>query len=145
MNFSKARNIGRIQTLKGGLIGCTIAYLLFSLFAGPGWILEVGGDFRLGLLVGIASLLGWIYIIGGEIGYQIIIRGRTSALGIVAAFIITWLTVAVTGFVVGFDEPFRFKDYVWALIVTFTVWGGIPMLLLGILVGYLIKSRSESI
>ncbi len=136
--------IGRWQTIKAALVGILICYLLLCLMGGPLWVFNV--DFGLGIIVGLVGMYGWIYVIGGKIGYLIIVkRWNGVVLGIAATFIIVCLTVALAGLVVGLIEGGKpLVSYVWKPVIAFTFWGWIPMIVLGAWIGHSIEEYDFS-
>jgi hypothetical protein len=141
-DITTAKKIGYRQAFKAITIGLAIAYFIMALMAGPVWLFQ----FDYAPTIIFAAVLTYVagYIFGGLTGKWIIIKKLPSIpFGILGGFLIVW-TSTFGGSLIGFfneglpnkspiSEPFH--DYIYKPLVLVTMFGFIPIVLVGIWFG----------
>lgn len=141
-----AKRIGYRQAFKAVTIGLAIAYLIMALMAGPIWLFQFDYAPTVIFAAGLTYIAG--YIFGSLTGKWIIIRKLPSIpLGIVGGFLIVW-TSTFGGSLIGFFNeglPNKssitesFHDYIYQPLALVTIFGFIPIVLVGIWFGLSIR------
>ena len=144
----RAKRIGYIQAFKAITIGLVIAYTIMAFLAGPLWLFQF--DYMPTILFAVAMIYVAGYLFGSLIGNWIIIKKRPAVLtGIAGGFLMVW-SATFAGSLVGFfneglgelhplDNPFY--DYIYKPLALVTIFGCIPILLVGIWFGISIKRK----
>lgn len=151
-DFTTFRKIGYTQAFKAITVGLIIAYVIMALMAGPFWLFQF--DYALTILF--ATIIIYIagYFFGGLTGIWISKRSRLAILfGICGGFLIVWIATFF-GSLIGFmneglaskseiSEPVR--DYIYKPMALVTIFGFLPIILVGIWFGLSIKKKVGNI
>jgi hypothetical protein len=158
MDYEIARKIGRYSALKFVSVGLFKAYFIMAiLISGDGiykaifWITEVDTSFTLTIIVSIVTTYIVGYLFGGLAGIDIIIKNKNPFLiGIMYSFI-TVITSTFYTSLVGFfrativnqtKNENLMSDYVFKPIFIITVFGCVPIVIIGFLFGNQIKRKA---
>lgn len=173
MNPEIAKNIGSTLALKSVSIGLIIAYIIMiplssngqdSLVDGLFWILDwMRSEFAMHFIIGIAAFYACGYYFGGRAGIDILIKQRNyqwagPLYGLLTLFTTVFIA-SLTGFVQGvihdlhyldslseirFDLFYdNFFDYTFKPFFWFSLFGFIPVILVGLWFGWSINSKGE--
>jgi hypothetical protein len=151
-DFTTFKKIGYTQAFKAITVGLVIAYVIMALMAGPFWLFQF--DYAPTILF--AAIMIYIagYFFGGLTGILISKRSQLAILfGIVGGFLIVW-TATFFGSLIGFineglpnkseiSEPIH--DYIYKPIALVTIFGLLPIILVGIWFGLSIKKKVDNI
>lgn len=151
-DFTFIKKIGYIQAFKAITVGLVIAYIIMALMAGPLWLFQF--DYAPTILF--AAIMIYIsgYFFGGLTGIWILKQKRPAILfGIIGGFLIVWTSTFI-GSLIGFineglpnqseiSEPVH--DYIYKPIVLVTMFGFLPIILVGIWFGLSIKKIGEKL
>lgn len=144
------RRIGYTQAFKAITVGLTIAYIIMALMAGPIWLFQI--DY--GLTIIFAAVITYIagYYFGGLTGIWILKQKRPSIIfGIVGGFLIV-LSAAFIASLIGLVKEGlssqskiseSFHDYVYKPMALVTMFGFLPIVLIGIWFGLSIKRHGD--
>ncbi|MDO6389917.1 hypothetical protein Q4E40_07245 [Pontibacter sp. BT731] len=158
MNDQEAQIIGSRLAMKSVLFGAIVAYLVMTfmtwswdnIIEALTWIKHIG--YVKNLLVGLLGLLVFGYIFGKKAGHEIIIQKKDHTwVGFKYGFLTLWAGTFV-GCLVGFfeegldnigtgDNPFEdyfFKPFFWI-----TIFGLVPVVLVGFWFGSQIKKKGR--
>jgi hypothetical protein len=156
LNTNIAKQIGQRVAIKLGLVGLSIAYLLFAAIMFSWdlnfknaffWIADVG--FKLHLFVGALGLLITAYFFGQLAGVEILIKGRNYLLTGIKYSILTLITSILIGSSVGFlqegiknmDGFDAIYDYYFKPLFWVTMFGILPAIIVGLFFGRQIKKQ----
>lgn len=147
-DFATIKKIGYRQAFKAITVGLVIAYIIMALMAGPFWLFQF--DYAPTILF--AAII--IYIAGyffGRLTSIWISKQRRLAIlfGIIGGFLIVW-TATFFGSLVGFmneglpnnseiSEPIH--DYIYKPLALVTIFGLLPIIIVGIWFGLSIKKK----
>ena len=146
IDATTAKKIGYKQAFKAITVGLVIAYIIMASMAGPFWLFQF--DYAPTILFAGIVLYFVGYFLGGLTGIWIIQKDRPAILfGILGGFLIVW-SATFFGSLIGFvkeglpnqspiSEPFH--DYIYKPIALVTMFGFIPIILVGIWFGFSIK------
>lgn len=137
-----------MQAFKAITVGLVIAYVIMAAMAGPFWLFE----FEYAPTIFIAAIIIYIagYFFGGLTGVWISKRNHLAVLfGIIGGFLIVW-TATFFGSLVGFfkegladrtpiSEPVH--DYIYKPMLMVTIFGLLPIILVGIWFGLSVKKK----
>ena len=151
-DFTTFKKIGYTQAFKAITVGLVIAYVIMALMAGPFWLFQF--DYAPTILF--AAIIIYIagYFFGGRTGIWISKRSHLAILfGIVGGFLIVW-TATFFGSLIGFmkeglpnqseiSEPVH--DYIYKPLALVTIFGFLPIILVGIWFGLSIKKKVDNI
>jgi hypothetical protein len=159
MNDQEAQKIGSRLAIKSVLIGAVVAYIIMGLMTwswdnnvieGLTWIKHIG--YFENLLVGLFGLLASGYIFGKKAGHEIIVQKKDHTwVGFKYGLLTLWAGTFV-GSLLGFfeegldnigtgDNPFEdyfFKPFFWI-----TLFGLVPVVLVGFWFGSQIKKKGR--
>jgi hypothetical protein len=155
-----AKDIGRRLAIKSVLLGLVIAYLIMTALISLDdsfwdvllWFTDV--SYAMNLAVGVVGLLTAAYFFGQRAGIEIIEKEKNEYwTGIKFGFLILW-TGTIIGSCVGFikegidnigtnDNPF--VDYFYKPLFWVTIFGLIPVIVVGLLFGRQIKKQGRKI
>jgi hypothetical protein len=147
-DFSTVKKIGYRQAFKAVTVGLVIAYVIMALMAGPLWLFQF--DYAPTILFAAFMIYVAGYFFGGLTGIWISKQSRLSILfGIIGGFLIVW-TATFFGSLVGFmkeglpnqseiSEPIH--DYIYKPMALVTIFGFLPIILVGIWFGLSIKKK----
>lgn len=147
-DFSTVKKIGYRQAFKAVTVGLVIAYVIMALMAGPFWLFQF--DYAPTILFAAFMIYVAGYFFGGLTGIWISKRSRLSILfGIIGGFLIVW-TATFFGSLVGFmkkglpnqseiSEPIH--DSIYKPMALVTIFGFLPIILVGIRFGLSIKKK----
>ena len=144
------KKIGYIQAFKAITVGLVIAYIIMALMAGPLWLFQ----FDYAPTVIFAAIIIYIagYFLGGQTGIWILKQNKPAILfGILGGFLIV-STATFIGSLIGFfkeglpnhseiSEPIH--DYIYKPLAMVTIFGFIPIILVGIWFGLSIKKKGD--
>lgn len=153
-----AKQIGSRIGIRSAMIGVGIAYLIMAILLGLDngaegvlWIFEV--DYWPNLLLGATGLILMSHLFGQRAGIEIIERKKGYRwVGIKYGFIIL-ITATLIGSTLGFlqegldrigtvDNPF--EDYYFKPLLWVTIFGIIPVIIVGVWFGWQIKKKWKS-
>jgi hypothetical protein len=149
-DINTAKRIGYRQAFKAITIGLAVAYFIMALIGGPFWLF--GFDYAPTLIFAAIVLYITGYLFGGIAGKLIILRKYSPVLvGLISGFLIIWSGTFVGSLVGFFNEGLPnkssisdpFEDYILTPIVTVSVFGFVPTVIIGIWYGWSIKRRAE--
>ena len=161
MDKGQAKLIGQRLAIKSVLIGLTIAYIIFGgliyswdekLLKSAFWIFDV--DFWYHLIIGAIGLLTLAYFFGQLAGVEILINRRNEFLTGIKYGLITLLTGTLIGSSVGFIQEGLdnigefsnpFYDYYFKPLYWVTMFGIIPVVIVGLWFGRQIKKQGLKI
>ena len=161
MDKGQAKLIGQRLAIKSALIGLTIAYIIFGgliyswdekLLKSAFWIFDV--DFWYHLIIGAIGLLTMAYFFGQLAGVEILIKRRNEFLTGIKYGLITLLTGTLIGSSVGFIQEGLdnigefsnpFYDYYFKPLYWVTMFGIIPVVIVGLWFGRQIKKQGLKI
>ena len=161
MDKGQAKLIGQRLAIKSALIGLTIAYIIFGgliyswdekLLKSAFWIFDV--DFWYHLIIGAIGLLTLAYFFGQLAGVEILIKRRNEFLTGIKYGLITLLTGTLIGSSVGFIQEGLdnigefsnpFYDYYFKPLYWVTMFGIIPVVIVGLWFGRQIKKQGLKI
>jgi glucan phosphoethanolaminetransferase (alkaline phosphatase superfamily) len=147
-DFSTVKKIGYRQAFKAVTVGLVIAYVIMALMAGPFWLFQF--DYAPTILFAAFMIYVAGYFFGGLTGIWISKQSRLSILfGIIGGFLIVW-TATFFGSLIGFmkeglpnqseiSEPIQ--DYIYKPMALVTIFGFLPIILVGIWFGLSIKKK----
>lgn len=159
MDTRTAKHIGQKLAIKSTLIGLLIAYILFGLvifswdqklFNAIFWILNV--EFWYHLLIGAIGLLTMGYFFGRLAGVEILVKRKNELLIGIKYGLLTLVTGTLIGSSVGFIQEGvddiggfsnPFYDYYFKPLYWVTMYGIIPVLIVGIMFGRQIKRNGK--
>ncbi len=146
------KKIGYGQAFKAITIGLIIAYIIMALMAGPFWLFQF--DYAPTILFGALVIYIAGYFFGGLTGIWISKQSKLAIpLGIVAGFLIVW-TGTFFGSLIGFmkeglpnqsDISESLHDYIYKPIALVTIYGFLPIIVVGIWFGLSIKKKIDNI
>lgn len=151
-DFTTIKKIGYLQAFKAITVGLVIAYVIMALMAGPLWLFHF--DYAPTILFAIFTIYVAGYFFGGLTGIWISKRSQLTVLfGIVGGFLIVW-TATFCGSLIGFmneclpnkseiSEPAY--DYIFKPMALVTIFGFLPIILVGIWFGLSIKKKIDNI
>jgi hypothetical protein len=148
MTESEAKQIGSSQALVAVFIGLVIAYLIAApFFGGITWFAKV--HFKDNLIVGAAIMLGCGFLYGRRAGYEILIKKRDHTwVGFKYGFLTLLTTAFLSGWTGFFEEgihgPDSFQSYILAPALWITIFGLVPVVIIGFWFGRQIKKRSPN-
>ena len=158
MDYEIARKIGRYSALKFISVGLFLAYFIMAiLVSGDGiykaifWITEVDMNFILMVIVSIITLYVLGYLFGGLAGIDIVIKHKNFIwIGIMYSFITVITSVFLTCLVSFFRATIQDQtmnenlivDYIFKPIFIISVFGFVPIVIVGLLFGNQIKRRA---
>jgi glucan phosphoethanolaminetransferase (alkaline phosphatase superfamily) len=151
-DFTTFRKIGYTQAFKAITVGLVIAYVIMALMAGPFWLFQF--DYAPTILF--AAIIIYIagFFFGGLTGIWISKRSKLAILfGIVGGFLIVW-SATFFGSLIGFikeglpnkseiSEPGN--DYIYKPMAMVTIFGFLPIILVGIWFGLSTKKKIDNI
>ncbi|KAA9035818.1 hypothetical protein FW778_19875 [Ginsengibacter hankyongi] len=151
-DFTTIKKIGYRQAFKAITVGLVIAYIIMALMAGPFWLFQV--DFAPTILF--AAIIIYIagYFFGGLTSIWISKQSRLAILfGIIGGFLIVW-TATFFGSLIGFmkeglpnnseiSEPIH--DYIYKPLGLVTIFGMLPIIIVGIWFGLSIRKKVDNI
>ena len=161
MEIKTAKHIGQRLAIKSGLIGLLIAYSIFGgllyswgmeLLKAVFWIFEV--EFWYSLLVGAIGLLTLAYIFGRFAGVEILIKKRNELLTGIKYGLLILVTGTLIGSSVGFIQEGidnfggftnPFYDYYFKPMYWVTIYGIVPVIIVGLWFGRQIKKQGLKI
>lgn len=161
MDIKTAKYIGQRLAIKCGLIGLLIAYILFAwvtyswdekLSKAVFWIFDV--EFWYHLMFGAIGLLAMAYFFGQLAGIEILVKRKNELWTGVKYGLITLLTGTLIGSSVGFLEEGidniggfsnPFYDYYFKPMYWVTMFGIVPVIIVGLWFGRQIKSQGQKI
>jgi len=152
MTRTNAIKVGYKQAFKAITFGLVIAYFIMSLLAGPFWLFR--RDYMPTILFAVAMLYLSGFYLGGLMGKWIINKRRSPIfLGIIAGFMIVWIATFLGSLIGFFNEGLRysnslrdsFYNYIYKPLALVTVFGFIPIILVGIWFGLSVKSLGSKI
>lgn len=139
--------IGRRKIARSGFVGCGLIYLLMALIGGPFWI--TGFGFSPSVLAGLIAFGLAIFWLGGLCGYLILKKNRHAiSTSILFTVLIVWISVLAGGLTAFFQSDRQFWSADWLAsytlmpIAAFSIWGGIPMIVLAIWAGVSIRNEA---
>ena len=149
---SSMRKIGYTQAFKAITVGLLIAYSIMATMAGPLWLFQ----FHYAPTVIFSAIVTYLagYFFGGLTGIWILKHKRSAIFtGIIGGFLIMW-TGTFIGSLVGLvneglpnqneiSEPFY--DYIYKPIGLVTMFGFLPIILVGIWFGLSIKKHGDKL
>jgi hypothetical protein len=142
VDIKTIKRIGYTQAFKAITVGLAIGYLIMALLSGPFWLFQYNYAPTICFAAAITYLAG--YYFGGLTGIWIIKQKRPAILfGIIGGFLMVWSATFI-GSLVGLikeglpnrsaiSEPFH--DYVYKPMVLVTMFGFLPIVLVGIWFG----------
>jgi len=152
-DFTTIKKIGYIQAFKAITLGLLIAYSITSLFGGGlFWLFE----FAYSPTILFAALMTYVagYFFGGLTGIWILRDNRSPILfGIIGGFLIVW-TATFMGSLIGFVKeglPNQSKisdsihDYLYKPMALVTMFGFLPIILVGMWFGLSIKKIGQKL
>jgi hypothetical protein len=157
MDIKTAKQIGKRLALKSALIGLLIAYILFAwvtygwdekLSKAVFWIFDV--EFWYHLLIGSIGLLAMAYFFGQLAGVEILVKRKNEIWIGIKYGLITLLTGTLIGSSVGFIQEGidniggfsnPFYDYYFKPIYWVTIFGIVPVIIVGLWFGKQIKRK----
>lgn len=152
-----AKQIGQRIAVRSGLIGIVIAYLIFGwltyswdqkLLKAMFWIFDV--EFWYHLLIGAVGLLTMAYFFGRLAGVEILIKKKNELLTGIKYGLFTLITGTLIGSSVGFIQEGiddiggfsnPFYDYYFKPMYWVTMFGIIPVVIVGLWFGRQIKKQ----
>jgi hypothetical protein len=147
---STAKKIGYKQAFKAITVGLIMAYVIMAFMGGPAWLFQF--DYAPAILFAVLMIYVSGYFFGGLTGDWIINKKRPAILvGIFSGFIIVW-SATFLGSLIGFfkeglGDPSPLGnpvyDYICQPMVLVTIFGFIPIVLMGIWFGTSIKRLSK--
>ncbi len=156
-----AKKIGQRLAIKSALIGIVVAYIIFGglifswdlkIFKAIFWIFDV--HFWYHLLIGAFGLLIMAYLFGQQAGVEIILKNRNELLTGIKYGFFTLLLGTLIGSTVGFIEEGidnigdfgnPFFDYYFKPMYWVTIFGIVPVVIVGIWFGRQIKKQGLNI
>ena len=151
-HFSNAKSIGYKQAFKAITIGLAIAYFIMALLAGPAWLFQF--DYAPAIIFSAIATYVAGYFFGGLTGIWIIkMKLPAIPLGILSGFLIVWSATFVGSLIGFFNEGFQnqnsisesFRDYIFKPIALVTIYGFVPIVLVGLWYGFSIKKHGSQI
>ncbi len=157
MDINTAKRIGQQLAIKSGLVGLSIAYVIFGfviysmgekLFKAVFWIFNV--EFWYHLVIGSIGLITMAYFFGKLAGVEILFKEKNQYLTGVKYGLITLLTSSFIGSSVGFIQEGidniggfgnPFYDYYFKPMFWVIMFGLIPVILVGLWFGRQIKKK----
>lgn len=143
-----SKKIGYKQAFKAVTFGLCIAYIIMALMGGPFWLFQF--DYAPTILFAVVVIYVVSYFIGGLTGVWILQRNRPAILiGILSGFLIVWAATfmgSLIGFVTqGLANNSTISeavyDYIYKPIGLVTIFGFLPIILVGIWFGLTIKKN----
>lgn len=159
MDIRTAKHIGQQLAIKSALIGLLIAYILFGLvifswdqklIKAIFWIFDV--EFWYHLLIGAIGLLTMGYFFGRLAGVEILVKRKNEFLTGIKYGLLTLITGTLIGSSVGFIQEGiddidgfgnPFYDYYFKPLYWVTMYGIIPVIIVGIMFGKQIKRNGK--
>jgi len=149
-DFKTIKKIGYTQAFKAITVGLAIAYLIMSLMAGPFWLFQV--DYSPTIIFAAITTYFVGYYFGGLTAIWIFKKKRLAILfGIIGGFLIVWCATFIGSLVElikeglpnksEISEPFH--DYVYKPMALVTMFGFLPIVLVGIWFGLSIKKADR--
>ena len=147
-DFKTFKKIGYTQAFKAITLGIALAYVIMALMAGPLWLFQF--DYAPTILFAATMIYIVGYFFGGLTGVWILKHNRSAILfGIIGGFLIVW-TATFIGSLIGFmneglpnqseiSEPIY--DYIYKPMALVTMFGFLPIILVGIWFGLSIKKK----
>lgn len=142
------KKIGYSQAFKAITIGLVIAYIIFGLMAEPFWLFQF--DYAPTILFGAIMIYIAGYFLGGLTGICISKHSRLAILfGIIGGLFIVW-TGTFFGSLIGFVKEGlannsviseSIRDYIYKPMALVTIFGMLPIIIVGIWFGLSIKKR----
>ena len=151
-DFTTIKKIGYRQAFKAITVGLVIAYVIMALMAGPFWLFQF--DYAPTILFAAVMIYIAGYFVGGLTSIWISKQSRLAILfGIIGGFLIVW-TGTFFGSLVGFmkeglpnnseiSEPIH--DYIYKPLGLVTIFGLLPIIIVGIWFGLSIKKKVGNI
>lgn len=157
MDIKTAKQIGQRLAIKSGLIGLFIAYTIFGgllyswdmkLLKAVFWIFDV--EFWYHLIIGATGLLTMAYFFGRLAGVEILIKKRNELLTGIKYGLLTLVTGTLIGSSVGFIQEGidniggfgnPFYDYYFKPMYWVTIYGIVPVIIVGLWFGRQIKRQ----
>ncbi len=161
MEIKTAKHIGQRLAIKSGLIGLLIAYILFAMLTYSWdeklskaifWIFDV--EFWYHLMFGAIGLLAMAYFFGQLAGVEILVNRKNDLWTGVKYGLIILLTGTLIGSSVGFIQEGvdniggfsnPFYDYYFKPIYWVTMFGLVPVIIVGLWFGRQIKRQGQKI
>lgn len=161
VDIKTAKKIGQRLAIKSALIGIVVAYIIFGglifswdlkLLKAIFWIFDV--HFWYHLLIGAFGLLIMAYFFGQQAGVEIIVKNRNELLTGIKYGLFTLLLGTLIGSTVGFIEEGidnigsfgnPFFDYYFKPMYWVTIFGIVPVVIVGIWFGRQIKKQGLNI
>ena len=146
------KRIGYTQAFKAITVGLAIAYLIMALMAGPLWLFQF--DYAPTIIFATVVIYITGYYFGGLTGIWILKQNRPAILfGIIGGFLIVWSATFI-GSLIGLvkeglpnqseiSEPFH--DYVYKPMALVTMFGFLPIVLVGIWFGLSVKKNGDKV
>jgi len=155
MNSKTARKIGGKLAIKSMLFGLFIAQCIMTLIASDDGILSgfywfVGFHYLVNIIFAVIVSLITSYFIGQIAGQRILINGDNEILiGIVTGLLIVIVSSFFSGWIGFFQEGIGktgtndnpFYDYILKPIFITTLWGLVPIIIVGIIFGSQVKKH----
>jgi hypothetical protein len=151
-NFTTIKKIGYKQAFKAIRVGLVIAYVIMALLAGPFWLFQF--DYAPTILFAAIMIYVARYFFGGLTGIWISKQSRLAILfGVMGGFLIVW-TATFFGSLIGFvneglsnkseiSEPIH--DYIYKPMALVTIFGLLPIIIVGIWFGLSIKRKVDKL
>lgn len=161
MDIKTAKHIGQRLALKSGLIGLLIACILFAwvtfswdqtLSKSVLWILDA--EFWYHLVIGAIGLLTMAYFFGQLAGVEILMKKKNELLTGIKYGLLTLVLGTLIGSTVGFLEEGiddiggfsnPFYDYYFKPMYWVTMFGIVPVIIVGLWFGRQIKRQGQKI
>lgn len=161
MDIKTAKQIGQRLALKSALIGLLIAYILFAwvtyswdekLLKAVFWIFDV--EFWYHLLIGAIGLLAMAYFFGQLAVVEILVKRKNEIWTGIKYGLITLLTGTLIGSSVGFFQEGidniggfsnPFYDYYFKPMYWVTIFGIVPVIIVGLWFGRQIKRQGLNV
>ena len=159
MDIKTAKHIGQRLAIKSALIGLLIAYILFGwvtyswdqkLSKAVFWIFDV--EFWYHLVIGAIGLLTMAYFFGQLAGVDILVKRKNEFWTGIKYGLITLVTGTLIGSSVGFIQEGidniggfsnPFYDYYFKPMYWVTIFGIVPVVIVGIWFGRQIKKQGQ--
>ena len=141
-----------MQAFKAINVGLVIAYVIMALMAGPLWLFQF--DYAPTIFFAVIMIYIAGYFFGGMTGVWILKHNRNAILfGIISGFLIVW-TATFIGSLIGFikeglpnqseiSKPIH--DYIYKPMALVTMFGFLPITLVGIWFGLSIKKKGDNV
>ena len=146
------KRIGYRQAFKATTAGLMIAYLIMALMAGPFWLFQV--DYAKSIIFATVIIYIAGYYFGGLTACWIIKEKRPAIIfGITGGFLIVWSATFI-GSLVGLEQQGlsnkteigqSFHDYVFKPMAVVTMFGFLPIVLVGRWFGLSVKKYGNKI